>query len=328
MKKGLAIVLMVVVCCGLGGVGTVWAADAAMVVEIVRGEAQYGGGAKEGQSVQLMDFLSSGDVITLLPDSVIVLNYLDSGNREQVAGPGRITVGPMSSEATDGAAIESSKAAFTPPPSLISTPGSGQFGAVTLRGIGNKSTRKAPAPTVDPMQKRLDQYKTDCVGPDKVAVINLYHTAALSKRPVFQWAAVPGARNYILTVFDSSGQKLIEEFPITNRFEIPAPGLVAGTRYRWSIQAVAGDREIASSWSEFWVLTDEQRQKVEADEKKIKSKGGDSTETKIALTFMYQSNKLYDMAADVLRGLAAQYPKNENIAGKLAKLDPAANVTQ
>ncbi len=326
MKKGLATVLMAVFFCGLGGLGSVWAGDAAMVVEIVRGEAQYGGGAKEGQGVQLMDFLSSGDVVTLLPDTVIVLNYLDSGNREQVAGPGRITVGPTSSEAQDGASIESSQAVFTPPPSLISTPGAGQFGAVTLRGGGTSGPRTARVPMADPMQQRLAQYKTDCVGPDKVAVLNLYHTASLSRRPVFQWAAVPGARNYIFTLFDSSGQKLMEEFPITNRFEVPEPGLVAGTRYRWSIQAMAGNREIASSWSEFWVLTDGQREKVEADEAEIKSKGGDSTETRIALTFLYQSNKLYDMAADTMRGLAAKYPKNENIVEKLAKLDPAADV--
>jgi hypothetical protein len=328
MKKGLAIVLMAVVFISLGGVGSVWAADAAMVVEILRGEAQYGGGAKEGQGVQLMDFLSSGDVITLLPDTVIVLNYLDSGNREQVTGPGRITVGPTASEAQEGATIESSKAAFTPPPSLISSPGGGQFGAVTLRGTGIASTQTTRPAMVDPMKQRLDQYKIDCIGPDKVAVLNLYQTASLSRRPVFKWAAAPGARNYIFTLFDSSGQKLMEEFPIANQFEVPAPGLVAGTRYRWSIQAMAGDKEIASSWSEFWVLTDEQKQKVEADEKKIKAGGGDSTEQQIALTYMYQFNKLYDLAAEAMRGLASKYPKNENIAGKLAKLDPTAGVTQ
>ena len=325
MKKGLAIVALAMILCGLGGVGSVWAADAAMVVEIVRGEAQYSGGPKEGQGIQLMDFLSQGDVVTLLPDTVIVLNYLDSGNREQVTGPGRITVGAASSEAQDGATIETSQAAFTPPTSLVSSPGSGQFGAVTLRGTGISSSRP---PMTDPMKQRLDQYKRDCVGPDKVAVTNLYQTATLSRRPVFQWAAVPGAQSYIFTLFDSSGQKLMDQKIDTNSFEVPEPGLVAGTRYRWSVQALAGNKEVASSWSEFWVLTGEQRQKVEADEKKIKDRGGDSTETQIALTFMYQSNKLFDMAADTLRGLAAKYPNNENIAARMATLDPAAGVIQ
>jgi len=57
--------------------------------------------SEEVTSVQLLDFLSLGDVVTLKPSATLTLGYLDSCTREEIKG-GTVTIGEQQSEVNGG----------------------------------------------------------------------------------------------------------------------------------------------------------------------------------------------------------------------------------
>ncbi len=94
------------------------AQDVAMVVDLKKGRAYYETGDRQSREVILMDFLKTGDKIRLEPDTVLVLNYFDPGVREEISGPGNITVGTGSAGESNTAKVIRTETQKTSPESF------------------------------------------------------------------------------------------------------------------------------------------------------------------------------------------------------------------
>ena len=64
-----------------------------------------------------------------------------------------------------------------------------------------------------------------------------------SDRPLFRWAAVPGASDYIVSVYDGSFRKVAESPKLTTNQWQPTQPLMRGSRLSWQITAHAGEKE-------------------------------------------------------------------------------------
>ena len=280
-----------VVCIGFASVAM--AEDAAMVVEVQSGQAMYDSGDKKGSEVALMDFLSPSDRIKLNKGTLLILNYFSSGAREEIQGPGVITVGENKSKA-DGATVKSDKVDYLPKTAM--TEGGGEhMGAVVLRDAGGGSGAVLP--------------------------IGLTETAVRSLPLKFQWIRVPGADSYALSITDSKGSGIVSEKIKATYFEVDDVKFEKGVEYSWTVEAFSGSDLIGEGGGSFYLLPDEQVQHVTVSEKYIQSTyPEDSMESRVALAMLYKKYQLNDEARVVLLELRKKQPQNLNIVKHLKDL--------
>jgi hypothetical protein len=289
----LAIVTALVVLTWTTGV---MAQDAAMIVDMQGEAAVFDSGDKKGQEVLLMDFLAQGDRIKLGDTTVLILNYFASGAREEIDGPGVITVGEQGSEKTDGSEIKTAKVDYIPPPT--SAEGKDQalhVGTVALRGMSPASPELLP------------------LGPTDTAVRALPLT--------FRWRPISGAEKYILTLSDKDGKKLFAKTVVAPECLCEKASVTRGREYWWKVEAAEADGVIAEGGGKFYVLSDKDMNQVALTEQYItKHYPGESDESRIAMAMLYKKYQLNDEAKDVLMGLSKKHPRNANIVRQLNEL--------
>lgn len=286
-------ILSVAVVILLGLATLALAEDAAMVVEVKSGQAVYNSGDKKGSEVALMDFLAPGVQIKLNPDTVLILNYFASGAREEIHGPGIVTIGNDKS-GIKGAKVQSEKVDYLPQTAMNEGEG-GHMGAVVLRDIGGPK--------------------------DEVLPVGLKDTAVRSLPLKFQWVQVPGADEYSLSVTDSRGSGVISEKTKASYFEAQDMDFEKGVEYTWSVEALSGREVMGEGGGSFFLLPDEQVQHLALSEKYIQNTyPEDSMESRVARAMLYKKYQLNDEARVVLLELRKKQPLNTNIVKHLNDL--------
>ncbi|QTA93174.1 hypothetical protein [Desulfonema magnum] len=271
------------------------AKDAAMVVDLKKGRAYYETGDRQAREVMLLDFLKTGDKIRLEPDTVLVLNYFLPGVREEISGPGKITLGTDASEKEGDVKIIASKTDYLLPKTLLGREDVQQSGAVVLRG---------------------DEQSHNIV------ILRLADTAVRSSQILFRWQPVKGAGNYMLKIYDTLGSCCFQTTAKENRLSYDKSDLKPDELYSWKVSATANGKT-SEGGGAFFILDQKTLDKVIRAEKKIRSEcPKDSDELLTRLAVIYRYYELNDNAADMLRELHRRYPRNGNIQGWLQKVDP------
>jgi hypothetical protein len=268
--------------------------NAAMVVDQTGGSAWYRSGDREGKSVELMDFLLAGEKLELGAGATLVLNYFASGRREEVRGPGTITVGPSASGGLEGVRIQ----VTTLDPLLkdVVASSSQHFGTVALRNLS---------------------------GPTDGLVLDRLCNTAIRPGPVhLGWGEVSGAKTYHVTIESARKGKLKEWDAAVPGIDMAGDFLVYGESYTWTVTALAGARTIATGQGRFRVISQEKLTNVEAVERYIfKALPKGSTEALVALAQLYQKYELNDEARAILLKLEREHPDNPNIKEQLSVLE-------
>lgn len=323
MNKLILAIMVVSILTWSPAVGIAKAEDAAMVLDLDGGRADYMSGSRSGRPVEIMDFLSAGEQIKIDSKTTLILNYFSSGKREVLTGPGGFVVGEKHSKPESGLKVKSSNAAFTPARAVIDESKAQHAGTVAMRSL-KKSDPFRKAPGKSKLEIRREMYWIGITGPAKVAPLNHFRTAVTGKASVFKWKPVEGGQAYVLKVFDANGAGILEWVTNETRYEYDGPPLNPGGRYKWTITALAGRGEIASGGSDFWVLSEERLRHLADMEKKIRQAPGSTPgEISLSLAMLYKKMGLYDAAARELRVLVDNKPKNEKIKRQLILVDPS-----
>ncbi|MDM8549734.1 hypothetical protein QUF72_06645 [Desulfobacterales bacterium HSG2] len=270
--------------------------DAAMIVDL-RGKAFYESG---GQQIILMDFLKTGDEIRLKPGAVLILNYFASGIREEITGPGSITIGIEQSSKEGNVNVSCSKTDYLPPKAVLSREDVQQSGATAFRGLG-------------------DPDKIVILGdPDKIVILGPADTAVRS-HPLFRWKSVRRAESYRFRIYDAQKSLYFETKTFETKtkeinFSYDKLALNEDEDYIWTVSAMRAGKVLAMGNGEFSVLNKKNLEELIRAEKKIKTAfPEDSAELLISLALTYRHYKLYDEAAEIVGKLERLYPGNQNI---------------
>jgi hypothetical protein len=272
------------------------AQDAAMVVDLKGEPAVYESGTKAGQEVLLMDFLAKDDKIDIKEGTTLVLNYFASGAREEIEGPGTITVGAESSAKAGEARIQTAKVDYIPP----AVGGKGReealhAGTVALRGFTDTSPELQPLEPTDTVVRSLPL--------------------------TFKWRAVPGATGYRFALLDVKGEALDSAEVKSPEYASDVTKLNAGSEYSWSVEALEEEEVIAEGGGKFLMMDAETRIQVGLTEQYIRKNYPDeSTEGLIALAMLYKKYQLNDEAKNILTNLSRQHPRNANIVRHINEL--------
>ena len=271
------------------------AGEAAMVVDLSGGKAVYQSGSRKGQEVQVMDFLNQGDKIDLVAGATMVLNYFASGVRENVSGPGSITVGTNSSQKGGGAAVEAKKVDYMPAEATASLSDTQHAGMVPLRATPDSS---------------------------KIKLLSLDRTAVRGGDLVFKWDRVPGADKYVIVVTDLLEEVVARKETREAEAGPQLKGLRPGEEYLWTVKALSGKKLKAVGKGSFYVLDSKDQADVAGAEKKIKKDlPAGSTEGGIALVVLYTKYELNDEARAILEQLKTKHPGNENFDRQISALN-------
>lgn len=271
------------------------AEDAAMVMDLKNGSAVYTAGMNKGREVQVMDFLAEGDAVELAPQAVLVLNYFASGLREEITGPGAVTVGPDASRAGEGVSVRTENVEVVPPQAVASVADDQHAGVVVLR---------------------------EMMSPDlEMVLLGLKDTAVRDLPLHFKWAAVEGASNYRFKLVDAVGNIVYETRTTSTDVVFEKPDLVRGDEYVWTVDAMDGDLFLVAGEGRFYLLSEERRAKlVEAEAFVQKHYPAGSTEADVVRAMLCQSNELNDEALAILVSLRGRHPGNPNIVRQIQAL--------
>ncbi|MEW5722248.1 MAG: hypothetical protein AB1896_04020 [Thermodesulfobacteriota bacterium] len=296
MKRKNALVILSVLVVLAWAAGAL-AQDAAMVVEMKGDPAVYESAAKKGQEVMLMDFLAEGDVIKLGPNTSLVLNYFASGAREEITGPGVITVGQQSSEKQGEAEIKTAKVDYIPEP----TAGQGQEGALHVGTVALRGTSPA-SPELLPL------------GPSETAVRSLPLT--------FRWRPVSGAESYKFALRDKDGHVLVKGETKTPAYECDQADLARNQEYWWTVEAIEMEDVIAEGGGKFFLLGEKDLNQIALTEMYIQKHYEEgSAEAQIATAMLYKKYQLNEEAREVLMDLKKKHPRNANLDRQLNELN-------
>lgn len=295
MKKT-AVSIIVIMMFLLIGIVSALADEAAMVVELKDGAAVYESGQKQGEKVMLMDFVNEGEKIKIDKGATLVLNYFVSGAREEINGPGIISVGLEGSEKTGKVAIQSAKVDYIPSKARTGSGEAEHLGVVALRDTG-------PAKA------------------DKVFPISLSKTAARTMPLTFRWGPIGRAENYSFKILDSAGKVVVKAETKEPVYVLEKETLSPGKEYSWNVEALSGKRKIAEGGSSFYMLDESRAGQVATTEQYIqKNYKADSTEYFVALVMLYTKYQLNDEARPILLTLRQSNPTNTNIVKQIREL--------
>ncbi len=118
---------------------TLWAAPAALVEDV----------SAQGAKVQMLDFVSPGDVVDLGADGSLSLGYLNSCVQEQITG-GTVTVGEHESQVTGGK-VERSTTQCDGGGLALAANQAVHSGAVAMRDIGTETKLKLTVHDLSPL---------------------------------------------------------------------------------------------------------------------------------------------------------------------------------
>ena len=271
--------------------------DAAMVVDM-SGAATYENGAHKDNPVALMDFLAKGDVIKLENGATLVLNYFASGQREEISGPGQITVGVDQSRKDQKVEVKSNKVEFVPPPAQVQIADAQHSGVVALRS--------PPSPVPSLLETNLNPNKT-----------------ALRGLPItLTWQPQPGVSRYEVVVADILEDVVLKTETDTSNYLLDKPTLRPGEEYVWKAQDADAPELSLEGQAHFYLLSKEQLSELNHTENYIRKtyKEG-STESLIALAALYMKYELNEEARNVLDQLLKNHPGNRNVNWYLKNLD-------
>ena len=271
------------------------AEDAAMVVDM-GGSINYENGPNKGNQVALMDFLALGDVIHLKKGATLILNYFASGQREEINGPGQITVGLNRSKRKEDVTVKSEKVEFVPPKALVQSADSQHMGVIALR-------------SPSPMGRSL----TASLSPNQTALRGL--PLALS------WDPQPGVSRYEVVVADILEDVVYKTETDGTQCLVEKTELKPGEEYIWKAQdADAPDLGLAGQ-ARFYLLNPEQLAELSHTENYIKKTYKEGTaEYLIALAMLYKKYELNSEARTVLEALLRGNPGNRNIRQQVQSL--------
>ena len=264
------------------------AEDVAMVMDILHGKAFYQAGNKKGKEVVLVDFLAEGDKIKLESKTTLILNYFASGTKEELTGPGTVTVGKDFSQTEGKVGVKRDKPDYVPSKLQVSKADLQQFGASQVRRYEMKD--------------------------GEVMLLSLKDSNTRSTQPVFRWQPVEKAETYWLVVSDVHNTRYLNVETKETTLTYPKSGLIQGKDYEWIVLAIAKGRIIATGEGGFSILTEASLKELGQDEQAIKQLYPEKTAGRlISLAILYQNYRLFDDAVAILRELRQQYPENENI---------------
>jgi hypothetical protein len=262
--------------------------DAAMVVDL-SGTSVYESGSEKGNQVELMDFLAKGDVIRLEEGARLVLNYFASGLREEIDGPGQITIDLEQSRNDQKVAIKSSKVEFVPSQAQVQVGDAQHTGVVALR---------SPPPMVPPL----------------TASLNPNHTALRGLPIALQWEPQPGVSRYAVVVADVLEDVVFKTETDSTQVVVEKTDIKSGEEYVWKAQDAGAPELGLEGQARFYLLSPEKLSELSHTEAYIKKtyKEG-SSEALIALAMLYKKYELNAEAKTVLAELLEANPRNRNI---------------
>lgn len=331
MKKSV-IRLLVIILMIFTGTVVCPAQDTAMVVGLQNAGVFYESGEKEGQEVMLMDFLKPGDKIRLEPHSMIILNYFEPGIREEIIGPGRITVGTGASReavSMENITVRSGAAKETGTINHLK-PGLREKVSAKETGIPKivrTKTHKLP-PKVFLLKEDVQQSGAVPLRGDgeefRILILGLANTSVRPSVPIiFRWKPVKGAELYHLRIYDLANNLHLKTGTKETSFTYEKSDMKCNEVYKWRVSASVHGKTYEGNGS-FSVLSQDSLKKLIQAEEKIKAEcPEDSDELLTRLAFVYRYYELNDESAEKLRELHRRHPWNKNIQRWLRKTDPA-----
>ncbi|MEA1967478.1 MAG: hypothetical protein U9N77_04595 [Thermodesulfobacteriota bacterium] len=268
--------------------------DSAMVIDIGAGSVYYNSGDLKGKSVQILDFLSIGDRLKLEDNARLLLNYFESGSREEIQGSGVLEIGNKKSDPATTLLVKSETA--------FALPGKAVMEIRDLQHMGTTVLRSAK-----PKVKRHNQM-------GKILPLTLSDINVKNKHPLFSWKAVDDADKYRIQLWDGSDSLHDEVETRETTWRYGKNDLTDGELYWWTVLAFSNDRIIAKGDGIFSLLSQDKRMVVEEKEREIMKQCGESEVEQMLHQFvLYQQYDLLDDSVAFLKMLYAKYPKNENI---------------
>jgi hypothetical protein len=324
----LVMVLVVIIGIWAACLTSALAQDAAMVVDIPGEAPVFLSKDKAGEPVELMAFLIRGDRMKLADGDVIVLNYFASGVREEITGPGDVTVGTDQSS-VKGARVDRTEAVRIPDQVEVESKDAQKVGTVVIRGTdppGLGPAGSALSARKDPydVHTRLTAFLAEYSRPDKIIPYSLYYTVVSGDRPVFRWSALSGDMYYRLGIFDHRDHLVHRRELTDNQYVYDGPPLETGVDYNWTVEALSGAMKLGEGGGRFRLLPMDKRDNLFRLESEIRQRHGFSgNESRILLSMLYENYRLYDEAANVLDLLSTVQPENQRLAARLKLLNPA-----
>ena len=287
----------------LGASPALSAESSVVVLDMTGGTCAFSAGPMAGTALEIMDFLSPGDGVDVPKGAVLVLNYLDAGQREAITGPAKLTVGQGQSTLTQGAPaqVKREKLDYMPAKAKVSLAEAQNFGNVAFRDVAAKPS------------------------PPAIKVLSLSGTAVLpGTKPALSWLPVEGADGYAVALKDESGAELARVPSAASPWS-PDPTLLSpGRTLSWTLTAQKDGQAQAEAKGEFTVLSKEGAASLKAEEGRLKAKRpAGSLEGQLFLSLLYQSYGLNDAAAGVLQDLARKNPGNPGIKRRLEAINPS-----
>ncbi len=119
---------------------------------------------------------------------------------------------------------------------------------------------------------RLVRHRGQLLGAPSVRTFELtapVGTTVVSDRPTLQWAALPGATGYVVSIFDENFNKVLESKEITDTSWTPESSLPRQCVYIWQVTARSGSDTIlaptpADPEARFEVMPEGQAARIEA----------------------------------------------------------------
>ncbi len=300
MKRCAAFIIVVLV---LWATPALCVESSILVMDMAGGKATMASGPMAGTELSPMDFLLPEDSVTVPKGVRLVLNYLDSGLREEIIGPAVLTVGKTQSALTQGAPgqLKRESLDYMPDKAKVALAEAQNFGNVAFRDV---STAKSPP---------------------AIRILSLMNTAVMpGTRPSLRFLPVDGAESYLVVMKDNSGATL-QNVPLDQGPYSPDPSyLTPGRQLAWTLTALKGGQPLAEAQGKFSVLAKDSAAALKTETARLKAKRkAESTEGQVFLSLLYQGYGLNDDAAEVLLALAKKNPDNLAITRRLEALNPA-----
>jgi hypothetical protein len=168
-----------------------------------------------------------------------------------------------------------------------------------IAGIAGRETRLMSGPATAPV----------------FAVASPVATAVLSDRPTFAWKPLPGAEEYVVTLYDAAGTEIAKSERVAGTVWTPPAPLPRGKVYQWEALAFRGGEELDQApkppapEARFVVLDAARAQAVGKAEREFAGSA-------LALGSVYMEAGLLDLAEERFRELAKENPGSE-VAEKL-----------
>jgi len=258
--------------------------DYSAVVLDINGVAIVRHAGKE-KHLDFGDLLYPGDVVKIAKGGGLTVHYLKSGHEEIWKDSSQFSVDTLHS-VPPCQQIRKDKKVVLP-----RTYGAAQSGTLILRGdLSNV-----------------------------ILVDGLSNTCTVEERPTFRWNLVSGAQRYRLSLyFETEAKPLWQETTPNVEIDYPQlrPALHLGSRYEWEIEALRGEKVIASKRSCFYLPAAADLPNLNSRIKDFKGQlleHPEDTVARLSFIFFLERNNLYDSALEQYAVLRKQHEDSESL---------------